>query len=53
MNTFVNGLKDATNYTHTTNGALTRKTSGSDVLDMFAQGGAYRKRSDEDCILLL
>jgi len=52
MNTFMNGLQSSTNYTHTENGALTHKTTGSDVLDMFAQGGAYRKRSDDDCILL-
>ena len=52
MNTFMNGLKNSTNCTYTTNGALTHKTSGTDLLDMFAQGGAYRKRSDDDCILL-
>ena len=52
MNTFMNGLQSSTNYTRTENGALTHKTTGSDVLDMFAQGGAYRKRSDDDCILL-
>ncbi len=52
MNTFMNGLQNSTNYTYTENQALTHKTSGSDVLDMFAQGGAYRKRSDDDCILL-
>ena len=52
MNTFMNGLKDATNFTYTENGAITHKTTKSNLLDMFALGGAYRNRSDEDCILL-
>lgn len=52
MNTFMNGLQNATNFTRTENGALAHKTTNSAVYDMFAVGGAYRKRSDEDCILL-
>ena len=52
MNTFMNGLKNATNFTRTENGALTHKSTRSDLLDMFAMGGAYRKRSDEDVILM-
>ena len=52
MNKFLNGLTDATNFTYTENGALTHKTSKSDLLDLFAMGAAYRTRSDEDCILL-
>lgn len=51
-NVFMNGLQSSTNYTYTENHGLTHKTTGNDVLDMFAQGGAYRKRSDDDCILL-
>lgn len=51
-NTFMRGLQSASNYAYTENGAITHKTTGSDLLDMFAQGAAYRKRSDEDCILL-
>ena len=51
-NTFLNGLQTATNFTRTENGAITHKTSGQALLDMFALGGAYRKRSDEDVILL-
>ena len=51
-NTFMNGLQNATNYAVTENGALAHKTTNSAVYDMFALGGAYRKRSDEDCILL-
>ena len=49
---FLENLKDATNYTITENGALTHRSTHSDLLDMFAFGGAYRNRSDEDCLLL-
>lgn len=52
MNTFLNGLKDVNNFGYTENGAVTHCTSKSALLDMFALGGAYRNRSDEDCILL-
>ena len=52
MNTFLNGLTNATNYTVTENSALAHKSTNSKVYDMFALGGAYRKRSDEDCIVL-
>lgn len=52
MNKFLNGLKNTDNFTHTENGALTHKTTRSDLLDMFALGGAYRSRSDVDVINL-
>ena len=52
MNTFMNGLKTATNYTLTENGGITHKTTKSDLLDMFAMGAAMRKRSDADVILM-
>jgi hypothetical protein len=52
MNTFMNGLQTASNYAVTENGALAHKTTRSAVYDMFALGGAYRRRSDEDIILL-
>ena len=52
MNTFMNEMKAADNYTLTENGAITRKSTLNKVLDMFALGGAYRNRSDEDCMLL-
>ena len=52
MNKFINGLVDATNIGYTENGAIKRNTTKSDLLDMFAMGGAYRTRSDEDVILL-
>ena len=52
MNTFMNTLKDNTNFKYTEKGDVTHKTSKSDVLDMFALGGSYRNRDDNDVILL-
>ena len=52
MNTFLNQMKIDSNITLTENGGLTRKSTLSSVLDMFALGAAYRDRSDEDVILL-
>ena len=53
MNMFMDGLQNAANYTYTENGAITHKTTKSDLLDMFALGGSYRKRSDDDVKLLV
>ena len=52
MNTFMSNLTDTFNYTRTENGALARRNLENDVYQMFSLGGAYRKRSNEDCILL-
>jgi len=52
MNKMLNGMKSATNYTYTENGALTHKSSLSGLLDLFGMGAAYRNRSDADCIVL-
>ena len=51
-NKFMTGLQNATNFTYTENGALTHKTTGNNLLDMFSLGAAMRNRSDEDCILM-
>lgn len=53
-NNYLNALKNDTHFNDglTANGALTHKSTLNPVLDMFAQGGAYRKRSEEDKILL-
>ena len=51
-NTFLNALKNYDNYMTTENGALAHKTTGGAVYDLFAFGGAYRDRTDEDVILL-
>lgn len=52
MNKFMNGLVDATNYITTENGAISHRSTKSDLLDMFAMGAAMRSRSVEDVILM-
>ena len=51
MNTFMNNLEKDFNYTLTDNLALAHKSTMSKVYDLFAFGGAYRNRSEEDCIV--
>ncbi len=52
MNTFLNAMKQNDNYTLTENGAVTHKSTLNGLCDLFALGGAYRNRTDEDCITL-
>ena len=52
MNNLLYGIKSATNFTHTENGALTHKSTLSGLMDLFGMGAAYRTRSDSDCIVL-
>src|SRR5690606_6396996 len=41
-------LKNEFNETRTANGAFAYKSTKSDVLDLFRQGGAFRNRSDQE-----
>lgn len=52
MNTLLRGLKEENNISYTENGAKTRTSSMSGLLDLFGMGAAYRTRSDSDCIVL-
>lgn len=52
MNTLLKGLKENTNFTYTENGMKVHESTNSALLDMFAFGGAYRKRTNDDCITL-
>ena len=52
MNTFLNQMIKDNNIILTENHGITHKTTNSKILDMFAVGAAYRKRSDADVILL-
>ena len=52
MNEFLKNMKQDSNYTFTENGAITHMSTLNKVLDMFAMGGAYRSRSEADCITL-
>ena len=51
-NKLLNAVKEATNVARTENGAVTRKTTMSALLDLFGTGAAYRTRSESDCIVL-
>ena len=51
-NMFIDSLKRKTNFTVTENGAVAHKTTLSAVYDLFAFGGSYRNRTDEECIAL-
>lgn len=51
-NSFLDNLIKEDNYTLTENGAVSHKSTLNKVYDMFALGGAYRARSDNDCIVL-
>lgn len=51
-NTFLDSLKTNTNYGYTENGAVKHVSTLNHVLDLFAFGGSYRKRTEEDCIYL-
>jgi len=48
----LNALKNDTNLTFTENGALTHKTTTSNLMDMFAMGAAMRQRDESDIILM-
>lgn len=52
MNTFINELERQFNTKKTENGGRALRSTLSKVYDMFAFGGAYRNRSDEDVIRL-
>lgn len=52
MDKFLNGLKKETNYTLTENCAVSYVSTLNAVLDMFAFAGSYRRRTDDDCIVL-
>lgn len=51
-NSLLDAMKEHNNYTFTENGGLTYRSTLNGLLDLFALGGSYRSRSDEDCILL-
>lgn len=52
MNTLLNAMKQMNNVTYTENHGVTYRSTMNGLMDLFAMGGAYRKRSDEDVILL-
>lgn len=52
LNSMLENMKEVDNYKYTENGAMAYKSTMNKVMDLFAFGGAYRNRSDDDCILL-
>lgn len=52
MNKFLNEMDKRENITYTENGDIAYKTTRSGLVDLFALGGAYRNRTDEECISL-
>ena len=52
MNNLINELEKEMNYTNTEKGGIAHKSTLMAVYDMFAFGGAYRNRLDNDCLLL-
>ena len=51
-NALLDAMKVENNYTTTLNGGLAYKSTGEEIYDLYGLGGAYRKRTYEDCILL-
>ena len=51
-NNFLTAMKEANNITYTENLALTHRSTLNGLMDLFALGGSYRGRSDDDCIVL-
>ena len=47
---FLSGMKKQLNFTVTENGAVTHKTTGSNIIDLFGCIGALRSRSESDII---
>ncbi len=52
MNTLLNAMKAQNAQTLTENGGRTYNTTMNGLMDLFALGGAYRSRTDTDCINL-
>ena len=52
MNKFMAGLATEHDHVYTENGGKAYRSAGDALMDLFAHGGAYRSRSDADCILL-
>ena len=52
MNALLNGMKQSANVCRTENGGASYKSTMNGLMDLFALGGAYRSRTEEDVILL-
>ena len=52
MSNLINALKKEANVKFTENGGVALSSTCDKLYDLFALGGAYRSRSEDDCILL-
>lgn len=52
MNKLLNAMQEVNNCKLTENGDIAYKSTMNGLMDMFALGGSYRKRSETDCIVL-
>lgn len=52
MNTMLNAMKENANVIKTENGGVAYASTMDGLQDLFALGGAYRKRTEDDVILL-
>ena len=52
MNTVLNAMKNDANYKLTEKGGVALKSTLNEVYDMFALCGAYRTRTEDDCIFM-
>lgn len=51
-NKLLTAMQEMNNIAYTENHGVTYRSTMNGLMDLFALGGAYRKRSDEDCINL-
>lgn len=51
-NKLLTAMQEMNNIIYTENHGVTYRSTMNGLMDLFALGGAYRKRSDEDCINL-
>lgn len=51
-NCFMDALENQANIISTENGGTSYRSTLNHILDLFSLGGAYRNRTDDDCILL-
>ena len=52
MNTILNAMQEDANYKLTENGGIALKSTLNEVLDMFALCGAFRTRTEDECIFM-
>ena len=52
MNSVLNAMQEQANYKLTENSGVALKSTRNEVLDMFALCGAFRTRTEDECIFM-